>query len=65
MVDEGEIENPEVKKNGFVFNQEGFFKRSPASTNVVAKEFLTVWSINMKDLSELAKNIPAIQERLN
>lgn len=66
MVIDGEIEiNGETKSSGFVFNQKGFFCQAISGDKIVAKTFVSVWAVNLKDLEELATNYPSIRVIFN
>ena len=62
MIIDGEIDiNGETKSSGFIFNQKGFFCQAISGDKVVAKTFVSVWSVNLKDLEELATNYPSVR----
>ena len=62
MIIEGEIDiNGETKSKGFIFNQKGFFCHAISGDKIVAKTFVSVWVVNLKDLEELATNYPYVK----
>ena len=67
MIDEGEVKvssSKEPKKNGYVFNSEGFKTGSPVADSYTALTFVSIWAISLRDLESLGKSSAQIDSIL-
>ena len=62
MIAQGEIEiNGEIKSQGFIFNQKGFFCQAISGDKVETKSFVSVWAVTLAELEDLARRYPQVK----